>query len=154
MQQEYSIVIADTSCFILLSKINEIEVLHQIFSTVVTTKEIAEEFGKPLPAWVSINIVENKNYQKILETEIDKGEASALALAMEEKKSLLILDDLKERKFAEKLHLNYTETLGVSLKAKEKGVFKNIKPILQKIQTSNFRFSEKGYCDILKEANE
>jgi predicted nucleic acid-binding protein len=59
MQTEYEIVIADTSCFILLHKIEELDILKSVFGSVVTTNEIAEEFGLPLPEWVKIKAVKN-----------------------------------------------------------------------------------------------
>ena len=90
----------------------------------------------------------------MLEIEIDKGEASAIALALETDGSLLILDDQKARKLAERLNLNYTGTLGLLLKAKELQILPALKPLLQKIQQTNFRFSKKVLNVILREANE
>ena len=154
MQQEYNIVIADTSCFILLDKISEMDILHKVFNTVSTTEDIANEFRKELPGWVHIKQVINKEYQHILQLEVDNGEASAIALSLEEGNSLLILDDSKARKLAAKLDLSYTVTLGVILKAKQLGVIPVIKPIISKIQRTNFRFSEKIYIELLLLANE
>ena len=45
----------------------------------------------------------------------DAGEASAIALAAENQPSLLIIDDLKGRKLAQKLNLTITGTLGLIL---------------------------------------
>ena len=108
MLQEYDVVIADTSCFILLDKIGEIQLLKKIFSSIITTQTIAAEFGKPLPAWVKVIPVQNTSYQTLLELEVDAGEASAFALSVDYKSYLLIIDDLKARKLADKLLLNYT----------------------------------------------
>lgn len=77
-----------------------------------------------------------------------------MALAIESENSLLILDDLKARKLAAKLNLNYTGTLGIILKAKREGLLSSIRPILEKIQMTNFRFSDKILNEILKEADE
>lgn len=154
MLKKYSIVIADTSCFILLDKINELELLQRLFGSVTTTKEIAVEFNKPLPRWVTIKSATNLRYSELLEIEIDRGEASAIALALETDDSLLILDDQKARKLAERLSLNYTGTLGLLLKAKELQILPALKPLLEKIQQTNFRFSEKVLNEILREANE
>lgn len=107
-----------------------------------------------MPTWVSIKAATNHRYSELLEIEIDKGEASAIALALETDDSLLILDDQKARKLAEKLSLNYTGILGILLKARELGMLPAIKPVLQKVQQTNFRFSEKVLSDILREANE
>jgi predicted nucleic acid-binding protein len=75
--------------------------------------------------------------------DIDAGEASAITLAMESERSLLILDDNKGRKTAERLNLQYTGTLGIILKAKNTGIITSIKPIVMKIQQTNFRFSQR-----------
>jgi len=154
MPQKYNVVIADTSCFILLDKIDALSLLHQLFLTITTTVTIAEEFGKKLPEWVTVMSVADLHYQTILELEVDEGEASAISLAIEHQPALLILDDLKARKVAEKLRLNYTGTLGVLLKAKENGIIDRIKPLLDRIQQTNFRFSKNVFEQILKVAGE
>lgn len=154
MLQEYNIVIADTSCFILLDKINELSILQKVFHTVFTTQEIVAEFRKDLPGWVQVKAVTNKEYQLLLQLEVDNGEASAIALSIEEGNALLIIDDNKARKLAAKLNLAYTGTMGVILKAKQSGIIPHIKPIIEKIQLTNFRFSEKNYKDLLLLANE
>ena len=101
-----------------------------------------------------IKCVTDLHYQAILELEVDKGEASAIALAIESGSALLIIDDLKARKVVTKLNLNYTGTLGILLKAKEPGLIKAIKPLLERIQKTNFRFSVNVFNDILRIANE
>jgi predicted nucleic acid-binding protein len=154
MRKKYSVVIADTSCFILLDKISEFDLLQKVFGNITTTKEIAEEFNKPLPPWVIIQSATNHRYSELLEIEVDKGEASAISLALEIDHSLLILDDQKARRLAERLRLNYSGTLGILLKAKELGILSAIKPTLQRIQQTNFRFSEKILKDILRAADE
>ncbi|MGL5195709.1 MAG: hypothetical protein ACRC8Y_19165 [Chroococcales cyanobacterium] len=53
-----------------------------------------------------------------METQVDRGEASAMALAKEKTDSLIILDDLKGRKIAQELGLFFTGTLGVISNAK------------------------------------
>lgn len=152
MQTGYEIVIADTSCFILLDNINELELLKSLFGRVVTTDVIAKEFGKVLPGWVDVRIVKDKRFQSTLD--IDVGEASAIALAVESESSLLILDDNKGRKAAGRLNLNFTGSLGVFLKAKRAGIIPNVEMILQKIQQTNFRYSETVLHEILRLAGE
>ncbi|MBK6536412.1 MAG: hypothetical protein IPG09_01110 [Ignavibacteria bacterium] len=62
----------------------------------------------------------DKQFQKEHELELGKGEASAIALAVEIKDCTVILDDLKARNIAEKLKLDITGTIGVIIKAKNK----------------------------------
>lgn len=154
MPPKYNVVIADTSCFILLDKIDSLHLSQKVFGIISTTLTIAEEFGKQLPDWVEIKSIVDLHYQDILELEVDKGEASAISLALEQEPALLILDDLKARKVAAKLHLTYTGTLGILLKAKELGLIESIKPLLDRIQQTNFRFSRNVLNEILKTAGE
>ncbi len=85
---------------------------------------------------------------------LDKGEASAIALSLEMDNSIVIIDDLKGRKVAERLNLRYSGTFGLILRAKQIGVIQSVKPILIKIKKTNFRFSEKLFKLILEQAGE
>lgn len=147
-------IISDTSCLILLDKIGEIELLHKLFGTILTTGEVAEEFGSSLPTWVKITEPVNKSYQLFIEDSLDKGEASAIALAVECENSLLIIDDLKGRKFALQIGLNITGTIGVIVEAKLSGLIPSIRPVLLKIKQTNFRLSDKLEALILKKVGE
>lgn len=113
------IIISDTSTLILFHKIGEFNLLQKVYVELMTTPEIAEEFGEELPDWILIQEVSDKKYQKFLETQVDYGEASAIALATEFDDVLLLLDDLKARKLAVQLKFNVTGTLGIIHKAKQ-----------------------------------
>ena len=78
------VIISDTSCIILLDKIGELNLLNRLFGQITVTQEIAEEFKNELPNWFKIEQPANKIYQKILEASLDKGEASAIAYAIEQ----------------------------------------------------------------------
>lgn len=92
-----------------------------------------------MPDWIEIRTLKNISFQNSLD--LDAGETSAIALATESGSSLLILDDNKGSKAAEWLQLLYTGTSGIILKAKNVGLITSVKPIFQKIQLTNFRFS-------------
>jgi len=148
------VVITDTSCLIVLSKINALEVLNKLYKRVVVSKEIAEEFGEFLPDFIEILEVQNKNYQRILENTLDKGESSAIALAFELENVLLVLDDLKARKEAQKMGFKITGTLGILFMAKEKNIISSLKDYLNKLQETDFRISENIIFELLKRSNE
>ncbi len=147
-------VISDTSCLIILSNIGELEILHKLYAKILTTNEVAREFGEKLPDWININDVSDKHKQKILELLVDSGEASVIALALENVGSTLILDDHKARKIANQLSISFTGTIGVIVKAKLEGIIPSIKPILDKIKETNFRISLDVELQALKLTNE
>ncbi len=85
---------------------------------------------------------------------LNLGESSAVALAYEKENALLILDDLKGRKEAEKLGLSFTGTLGILYRAKKEGYIKMIKPYIDKLKTAEFRISKNIEEEILKLSGE
>ena len=138
----------------MLYKIGELEILNKLFGTIITTPEIAIEFGQPLPSWVEIQQPSDKNYQSIIEASVDKGEASAIVLAIELDDCLLIIDDLKGRRFANQIGLTIIGTIGVIVDAKLAGIITSVKPILTKIKSTNFRITEQLEAIILKRSGE
>jgi predicted nucleic acid-binding protein len=148
------IVITDASCFITLDKIDGMHLLHSLYKQVFTTPEIAAEFGKRLPEWVEVKAVLNRDLLYNYAETVDIGEASAMALASEIHADLLIIDDAEGRRFAKKLELNITGTVGVILSAKLSGVIPTVKPYILKIQQTNFRISDWLTSQILADAGE
>ncbi len=147
-------IVSDTSCFIVLQNIGELDLLRKVYGEVLTTETVAEEFGEDLPEWVKIESPKDKVKQLLLELQIDKGEASAIALALEKQNAILILDDRKARQVAEKLALEVTGTLGVIIKAKNENIIASIKPLLDKLSATNFRLSKTIEEEALRQANE
>jgi len=116
----------------------------------MTTPEIAEEFGEKLPDWIKIQAVSDKKYQNFLETQVDSGEASAIALAAEFEDVLLLLDDLKARKLASRLKFKITGALGIIHKAKQLSIIEKVKPLIDRLLTTDFRIDESIIKEILK----
>jgi len=133
-------IIADTSCLVLLEKIDELKLLQKLFNTVCITDTIAAEFGSELPVWIQKKEIEDKKYQRILETSVDSGEASAIALAVQ-MNGELILDDMKARRLASELAIDFTGTLGVLVEAKKSGYLSSLQKVLFRIKKTNFYMS-------------
>ncbi|MCX6274762.1 MAG: hypothetical protein NTV09_06110 [Bacteroidetes bacterium] len=64
-------IVSDTSCFIILTKIGELDLLQKTYGQIVTTIEVATEFGQALPEWIEIKSAADKTRQQILELQID-----------------------------------------------------------------------------------
>ncbi len=135
-------IISNTTCIIVLDNAGSINILRELYGTITITEEVFQEFGKVVPDWIKVVKVKNSNYTKILEQFMDLGEASTIALNIETENSKMIIDDMKARKFSNKMNLNYTGTVGVLLRAKECGIIKNITEILTLLKLNGFRISE------------
>lgn len=144
MQLMRKIIIADTSCLILLHKIGEFDLLKKLYGEILVTSEIRNEFGQELPSWIIVRDPTDQTSLNIISTSVDKGEASAiaLALALEEQSPLLVLDDKKARRLASSLNLNHTGTLGILIDAKLSGHLESVMPVIKKIRNTNFHISD------------
>lgn len=148
------IVISDSSILIIFHKIKEFSILQKVYGELITTPEIINEFGEDIPDWIKILSVKDRKYQEFLETQVDVGEASAIALAAEYDEVLLLLDDLKARKLAARLKLKVTGTLGIISKAKQLLIIEQVKPLIDKLLVTDFRLSDDIVEEFMKLNNE
>jgi predicted nucleic acid-binding protein len=138
------VVISDTSCLIILSKIGCLSILQSLFGEVLVTEEIKNEFGETLPTWINVKQVKSQQIEKILELNVDEGEASAMALYLEQTEdALLIIDERKGRLIAKDLGIKIIGTIGIILKAAELGFINNLTEIIEKLEQAEFRLSPK-----------
>jgi predicted nucleic acid-binding protein len=133
------IIISDTSCLIALTKIGNQDILHQVCQTALITPEIAMEYGEELPAWIMVTPVRDSEKTKLIQKNLDPGESSAIALALETKEPLLILDDAQARSFALELGLTITGTLGILIAAYRQGIIADLNPIIASLKACDFR---------------
>jgi predicted nucleic acid-binding protein len=150
----YDIIIADTSCLIGLQNINQFVLLNKLFKSVTITPEVFTEFDSKLPNWIKIEKAKSSHMKTVLNMELDLGEASSIALALEKENSLLLIDEKKGRKIAGSLGVSILGTLGILVKAKQMGVISSLKNELNKLIKSGFYISEELIISMLKLVNE
>ena len=135
-------IISDTSCLIALSKIGKLDLLKELYQEIFITTDVYKEFGGSLPDWIIIIEVKSKYKQKELEVQLDKGEASSIALALESKNSTLIIDEIKGRKIARSFNLNIIGTIGIIILAHKKGLISDVVEIILQLVRKGFRLSD------------
>lgn len=137
------IIISDTSCLIALSNIGLLHIIKDLYGEIIITSEVKAEFGGILPDWIIIQEVKDKARQADIETRLDKGEASSIALALEIPNSLLIIDEIKGRNIAKSLNIEIIGTIGLLLLASNKGLLKDVISVILKLVNRGFRLSDK-----------
>ncbi|REL23987.1 DUF3368 domain-containing protein [Rhodohalobacter sp. SW132] len=147
------VIVSDTSCLILFYKIGEFALLKKLYGKLHITDRVLKEFNKPVPDW--IEVIQLKTDVHIgLSGYLDAGEATSISLASVHEESLLIIDEIKGRKAAKEMGIQVTGSLGVLIAAKNKGHIKALKPIIDKIQKTNFRISKELIERVLDKVNE
>ncbi|MCE7733395.1 MAG: DUF3368 domain-containing protein [Candidatus Heimdallarchaeota archaeon] len=127
------IAIINASPLIFLGKIDYLKHLNNIFSKILTTKEVIIEtvdqhsleypnIQYALSNWIEVVDSRNGELSHILSNQnnLDLGEITVIDMAFSLKKetegSIVIIDDLAARKIAKLLGLQVTGTLGIILK--------------------------------------
>jgi predicted nucleic acid-binding protein len=75
-------IISNTSCLIALSNINMLEILQKRYERIIVTPEVANEFGDPLPDWVSVISVKDTSKTNFFTNNLDVGESSTYCFSI------------------------------------------------------------------------
>lgn len=158
------IVVSNAGPLIALAKIGRFELLRELFGklyipqavynevvVVGTGRAGANETGQAVGDWIEVQEVKDLVMVKSLLTKLGKGEAEAIALALETKANLVLLDDYKARTTAEFMGLNMTGTVGMLSQARKKGLISDLRPLLDELRARGFQLSDNIYNEILKE---
>jgi predicted nucleic acid-binding protein len=160
------IVVSNTSPLTNLAAIGHFELLRKLFGEVHIPQGVWEELNKggrrhpgsqevENASWVHRREVSNQTVTALLRRDLDLGEAETLALALELRADLVLLDEQEGRHAATRLGLRRFGVLGILLKAKRQGEIGEIRSSLDSLrQQAGFFLGESLYCQVLEEADE
>ena len=150
-------IISDTTPIISLIKINRLDLLEKLFEEVLIPEAVYRELTTNALFENEANIVKTSSFLKTSSVQnrkslqllqavsgLDDGESEAIILADELKSDVLIMDERKGRKVAEKLGIKITGTVGVLLQSYSENMISSdeIKTYLDQLKNSNIRLSE------------
>ena len=104
-------------------------------------------------SWLIVRPVRDRTLLPLV-THLGDGEKEVLALGLETQDALLLLDDRDARRYARTLELEITGTLGLLLRAKERGILDAVQPVLDCLQALRFRLNDRTRQMVLKRAGE
>ena len=85
---------------------------------------------------------------------VGQGEAEAIALAQRESSSILLLDDLRARKLADRLGLRRMGTVALLGQAKREGMIPKLKPMLDALVANGIYIRQELIAAALQEVGE
>lgn len=105
--------------------------------------------------WVEVAEPSDRNLVVMLRRELDDGEDEAIALALEKKAQVVLLDETDARRIAEVLGIPRAGVVGVLLRAKLEGRILSLRAELDKLcRERGFRLAETIYRAVLERAGE
>ncbi len=148
--------------------IGHIELLAQIYGTIVIPTAVANELASAAPedvgvrqvpslAWISIRPVTDRSLVNYLQgdRQLHLGEAEAIALAFELNAERLVIDERLGRREANRLGIPIVGILGILVAAKTRGLISAVQPVMDRlIAEADFRVAPQLYTEILTMAGE
>ncbi len=162
--------IVDSSSLIIFAKINKLKILLDLYNNISITQEIYKETvkegeiidssdSKIIKEFIDSNKIKiidlNKEYENFFRN-LDKrysqlgcGESSAIALALQEKERIIIMDERLGRKVCKLYDITPKGTLRVLLEAFKRGIINELKlkEIIKNILENKFRIG----ADVINE---
>jgi predicted nucleic acid-binding protein len=162
-------VVVDSSTLIHLSAIGRCVLLKELFGTLTLPpavwREVVEQgrdragVGELEAAyregWLEIRAPGNEPLLRSLLYELDEGEAEVIALAVEQRADLVLLDETEARRIASVFGLEKTGAIGVLIRAKLEGRIESLRVDLDRIRTeTGFWVEESLYERVLRSVGE
>jgi predicted nucleic acid-binding protein len=144
------IAVADASPLIGLAKASRLRLLYRLYGNILLPPQVYDDVvtlgGRRAGAvavanavkggWMEIAAIKQKRH--VPPQFAGLGEGEAIALAIERKADVLLLDDRAARNYCTRAGLRWISTGGVLLDAYHEGAVRRVQPILDRMQAKNF----------------
>jgi len=147
-------IIGDSSALIALSVVNKLELLEKLYKNLFVPQAVYDEVtqvGRPQSDKLKRFL---QSRVKVVDINIKKvglglGELEAITLYKELDADVLLIDDNRAKKYAVLNDVKVIGSLGILIKAKEKGYIDKVKPFLNDIMKSEVYISDKLVAKVL-----
>jgi predicted nucleic acid-binding protein len=156
--------ISNTSPLLYLHLVGQLDLLHRLYEQVLIPPGVKAELEAGAQRGVNVPQVEALSWLRVtplvsqsllpLATDLGRGEAEVIGLGLERPTSRLLLDDTLARRIARLNHLRYTGTMGVILRAKQRGLLEAVKPVVLALLDAGLWLSDSLVVEVLQRADE
>ena len=153
-------VVSNSGPLINLAKVGQFTLLRDLFQHITIPPAVFEEVvvrggGQPgadetnTAQWIMRGMLEQFDVADILAAELDRGEAEAIALALQEKADWLLIDERVGRRFAQRVGLKVKGTLGVLLAGVRRDCIDDLQPLLDMLVAKGTWIAPATYAKVL-----
>ncbi len=156
------IVVSNSSPLIALALVDQLALLPTIYQTIYIAPAVRTEVirrGKSRAGattlakakWI-LTVAANRRALSQVRPRpagLHRGEIETIALALQLKADLVLIDEHGARKFSKSRGLNVLGTLGVLKFAHQRGLLADLRAALDDLRSKGFRFSDTLYREIL-----
>jgi len=148
--------VANSSPFIVFERIGRLDLLRALLGRSYIPPAVRHEVfsSRQLPDWVEERLLTQPLASRIAGSRLGAGEREAIALALEMKATELVIDDLAARRLAQSLEISIIGCLGLLLRAKHRKLIPAVRPLMDAMQSDEFRISDDLFGEILAAVGE
>lgn len=156
-------VISNATPLVALSSIGKLTLLRDLYGEILIPQAVYEEFvatqkitrqtSLDKSAWIKVKPLVNPR-DVLVYVGLDRGESEVLTLANEQSARLVIIDEKRARRYAERLGLSVTGTIGILLTAKRWGFLPTVSPLLHQLLAQGIFLSPNLITQTLQDAGE
>ena len=157
-------VVVNTTPIIALSLIGRLDLLRHLYTEVLIPPAVRAEVISggteragmvelQQSSWICETQLQSPRSADLL-VDLDRGEAEVLVLALEQQADLVILDERLARRHAQRLGLPLTGTLGVLLRAKQRGFISSVRNSIEELQRRGIWLNNHIIAETLRLAGE
>ena len=155
-------VVVNTTPIISLAAIGRLDIFKSLFGKIIIADAVYTEikakqgygYHEVDSDFIEVQAIQGQLYRDFLLTELDAGEAETIILAKEIEADFVIIDENLGYKMANHVGLTAIRTLSVLLRAKEKGLVLQLKPLLDEMIEKGRWYSDSVYRQFLIQAGE
>ena len=163
------LVISDSSTLIHLAAIGRLGLLKEFYGRITVPprvwREVVEQGGGRAGAieveqarqagWIEVLAVADAGLLQLLLRDLDDGESEVIALAVEQRADLVLLDESDARRTADLYSLSKTGIIGLLIRAKQEGHIDSVKVELDRLlHQGGFWINERLYKRALNAVGE
>lgn len=157
-------VIINSTPLIALCKVDQLELLHGLYGEVFIPEAVFKEVTEKNDvvrhritscSWIHVETVQDTQSRKMYKAKLHDGEVEVMILAQEHQgEHLVVIDDGAARRTAEYLGLTLSGTMGVLIKAKQRGLLDSVMPIVAQMEAHEIYLSDALKAQVRRLAHE
>ena len=157
-------VVVNSTPLIALCKVNRLSLLRELYGEITIPEAVFHEVTLKNDAvkkqiiengvWIHIQAISDNSDKRMYKAKLHDGEVEVMILAQEIKADLVLIDDNAARKTAIYLGIPLSGTIGILLRAKERGLIPEVMPIVEDMEQNGIYYGPKLKDLIQKQARE
>ena len=147
-------IVSNATPLIAFARIGQLGLLQEIVKSIVIPKAVALEISTYdqdktglidllREQWISVREIASQQQVSLLLPTLDRGESEVIVLALEQKASLVLIDELAARQVCKSLNIPITGSIGILIKAQQLGKIAAVKPYIETMQQQGIYYSQK-----------